>query len=1057
MSHGEVSGIRECIGLSARQSQVSMDVSRPRFHSAVSASPPIGRRVRREDSDVLQRPLLRTPRQTNVVGDAAGEARSNSPDAPSASAEITKSVLFGLINSIVLVPVMIGFAQIIFRHEFFHKNGYMPSLVKLVLSASIVHQISFTALSSLPFAIGQVQDAGLIFLSAIASSVVEICQDNGASAEATMATVLITLSLCTCLLGLCLMLTGYFKLASAVQYLPMPVVGGYLAFIGLYCLEAGLSLMTGLAIDGPAAWPQIFHPKYLKLALPGVLVGILLLLLTMRLRHYLVLPTLLLSVPVIFFIVAVGMLGHSLAELRSDGWIDNDTSLVAFYKVWDNFRFSLVQWNAIPPQFPTFLGMYFVVAFSSSLDVAAIQMELGSQLDFNHELKTVGRANFVAGLCGGFTGSYIFSQTIFTMRNTSSRGVGVVLILCEAALFLLPFSILSYIPKLFFGGILTLIAIDLMMDWLIHSYSTMHRAEFAVLLASFLAINVAGLEMGMLIGCGIATLNFVVHFAAQANQSKFITSGSKRSNVSRGFEERALLQASAKQIAIVKVQGYIFFGSAVQLLHEVKTAVIVPAGCRGDDFENVLVAQESSRKGWEGEEKGGGEEETAKVTSVAAACRPGEQSMLLRRLSTMPAISTCAADDSALFEDSLTHRTRFLVLDCSDITALDATASRTCFSSLKQVMKQHNVCIVYCGLPADVARLLRGQQVLMPRPLCAAPGTSDDIFASQMQQLHTAEVAEFSDLDHGLEWCENALLASRGVGSDSGDEKSDDAATIADILWRFIGSDAEWFARDQMARLSIAKSLHSEGAAEKRAPGRADFLVPNDMEALGAYFTTVEAKAGAIIFERGDDTKAFFLIQRGSIVLEQFQVDKRVGFSGSIQTWSVSDALERLARDDDGDAGCLEEGTCGGGGGEEEEEEEDDGSDDMDDEELANVAAPKIGRRRRSSETVASSVRVCASSTDAGRGDREGTSDASPPLARVQLYTRHGIFGELDFFLGQPRSFRARAQRDSVLFRLSSRDFARLYSKRPDLCAPLLLALLRSQCLTVSPGDALQH
>ena len=39
--------------------------------------------------------------------------------------------------------------------------------------------------------------------------------------------------------------TGRLRLAVLVQYLPLPVVGGYLAFIGLYCLEAGLALMTG--------------------------------------------------------------------------------------------------------------------------------------------------------------------------------------------------------------------------------------------------------------------------------------------------------------------------------------------------------------------------------------------------------------------------------------------------------------------------------------------------------------------------------------------------------------------------------------------------------------------------------------------------------------------------------------------------------------------------------------------------------------------------------------------------------------------------------------------
>ena len=86
------------------------------------------------------------------------------------------------------------------------------------------------------------------------------------------------------------------------------------------------------------------------------------------------------------------------------------------------FQFDLVRWELLPSLFPTWLGMYVVVAFSSSLDVAAIQMDMGKQLDFNHELITVGISNTLSGLLGGFTGSYIFSQTIFTFRTgTRSR------------------------------------------------------------------------------------------------------------------------------------------------------------------------------------------------------------------------------------------------------------------------------------------------------------------------------------------------------------------------------------------------------------------------------------------------------------------------------------------------------------------------------------------------------------------------------------------------------------------------------------------------------------
>ena len=64
-----------------------------------------------------------------------------------------------------------------------------------------------------------------------------------------------------------------------------------------------------------------------------------------------------------------------------------------------------VDWGQVLPQFPRFVGMLLVVAFSSSLDVAAIEMELGLPLDYDRELQTVGMSNLMSGCCGGFTGT----------------------------------------------------------------------------------------------------------------------------------------------------------------------------------------------------------------------------------------------------------------------------------------------------------------------------------------------------------------------------------------------------------------------------------------------------------------------------------------------------------------------------------------------------------------------------------------------------------------------------------------------------------------------------
>ena len=57
--------------------------------------------------------------------------------------------------------------------------------------------------------------------------------------------------------------------------------------------------------------------------------------------------------------------------------------------------------------------MLLVVAFSSSLDVAAIEMELGLPLDYDRELQTVGVSNLMSGCCGGFTGAFTSTCWLF--------------------------------------------------------------------------------------------------------------------------------------------------------------------------------------------------------------------------------------------------------------------------------------------------------------------------------------------------------------------------------------------------------------------------------------------------------------------------------------------------------------------------------------------------------------------------------------------------------------------------------------------------------------------
>lgn len=59
---------------------------------------------------------------------------------------------------------------------------------------------------------------------------------------------------------------------------------------------------------------------------------------------------------------------------RDYGLIGEISEPAQISSCFDLFRMELVDWSALPPLLPVWVGMVFVVVFSSSLDVAAIEI-----------------------------------------------------------------------------------------------------------------------------------------------------------------------------------------------------------------------------------------------------------------------------------------------------------------------------------------------------------------------------------------------------------------------------------------------------------------------------------------------------------------------------------------------------------------------------------------------------------------------------------------------------------------------------------------------------------
>ena len=245
------------------------------------------RRHRHHDND-------NHPQSENDLLHPAKDAAPPLVNNKSWSEQFAYSAVFALVNVIIGLPCLYGYATVIFHHSVY--VPYWSAISKLIICSSLLFQLIFTCCSALPFVIGAVQDAGLVYLSHMATTIAVIIlqedvgnddhvdrsddnyDDDGPttnSASVVLSTALVLLPLGTIAVGAIMILLGYFRFAEYIKLLPMPVVGGYLGFIGFYCFQAGVSLAVSHNLASPLDWVYLVRqPGAGVLALPALLTGL---------------------------------------------------------------------------------------------------------------------------------------------------------------------------------------------------------------------------------------------------------------------------------------------------------------------------------------------------------------------------------------------------------------------------------------------------------------------------------------------------------------------------------------------------------------------------------------------------------------------------------------------------------------------------------------------------------------------------------------------------------------------------------------------------------------
>ena len=469
----------------------------------------------------------------------------------------------GLVDGVIVLPLVISFAILIFSGEL---SAFATTGIGMVLFGGLIVQLVIGLTNSTPGIIGAPQDSPAAILGLAATAIV--ASMKGAPAEAKFITVVMTVILTSIISGLFFLFIGGFKLSRFVRFIPYPVVGGFVAGTGLLLVQGALGIMLGHTLS-LTNLGTLLRTENLLLWIPGILFGTLVLIVSRRFNHFLAYPALLIGTVVIFYVL-MWISGFRIPEMREIGLLLGPFPQGALWKPLDLSLLRQVDWKVIFSQSSDIAAVAIISLISLLLNASALELIAQKDMDLNRELISTGIANIAGGLGGSSVGYHMLGVSSLSFRmGISNRLVSLLAASVTGLTLLFGASLLSLIPKLIAGGLIFFVGLSFLTEWLYDAWFQLPRIDYLLVWVILIVVGAAGFLKGVGTGIVIAVGLFVMNYSRIDIIKDALTGTSYQSSTDRPFEHRQLITRLGEQIQILRLHGFIFFGTSQSLVNRV--------------------------------------------------------------------------------------------------------------------------------------------------------------------------------------------------------------------------------------------------------------------------------------------------------------------------------------------------------------------------------------------------------------------------------------------------------------------------------------------------------
>lgn len=480
---------------------------------------------------------------------------------------ITSILAAGFVCGLLVVVLAIGNSTLLARGDL---AGSIAAIVGVVLFAAAILPAATAYLSGIPGQVSSPQEISVVALGTVVAAA-SAAYAAGRDSPAFLATILVTIALTTAMGGVTMFVLGRFGLGRIIRFVPFPVFGGFLAITGWYLLLGGLETALGQRLD-VVQLSALMEPAAIAKVGLAVLFVIMIRLFYGRAGMQMLLPLGILAV-ILLFNIAVFTLDIPRGELERLGWV---LAVPTQEVVWPPVGWSdltAVDWRAVGAGLLYAPFVVVVTSAAAMMNVSGIELELKGDVDLNKELRSVGIGNMLASLVGGVPGFPSISNTLLAVRlGAQERLVGVVTGAIALAAMLFTPQLLGLAPAPLFGALLMWVGISRLIDWVILPSSTLRRSEYAIVLI-ILAVGVGiGFTAGIMTGLLAALLLFVFEYS-RVEGVRFVATGRDYQTRMLADEYRAVMERHGAAILIMKLSGFIFFGTSDRIMQRVAASV----------------------------------------------------------------------------------------------------------------------------------------------------------------------------------------------------------------------------------------------------------------------------------------------------------------------------------------------------------------------------------------------------------------------------------------------------------------------------------------------------